>query len=64
MKYYYSIEDVELNVVTMSRFKLLAMLKCILNKSALCVFKFVVDDNENHELLGCIFSKKSIDNII
>lgn len=58
MKYYYSIEDVKLNVITMSRLKLLAIIKCILNKNAVCVFKFIVDDNENHELLGCIFSKK------
>lgn len=59
MKYYYSIEDIEFNVVAMSCSKLLAILKCMLNKNALYVFEFVVDDNENYEMLGCIFNKKS-----
>ena len=59
MKYYYSFEDIEFNVVAMSCSKLLAILKCMLNKNALYVFEFVVDDNENYEMLGCIFNKKS-----
>ena len=48
----YSVETKNENVIDFSRYKIVAILKCLFVKKAFCVFEFT-----DKELVGCVFSK-------
>ena len=38
--------------------KYIAIAKCIFTKKAMYVFEFEVDEEDDYELVGCVFSKE------
>ena len=54
----YTIETSDQVPITDTKFYLLAVIKCLLIKKACYVFKFYCDENDDYELLDCVFNKR------
>lgn len=56
----YTIETVNQVPITDTKLYLLAVIKCLLIKNACYVFKFYCDQNDDYELIDCVFNKRRI----
>ena len=54
----YTIETIEQIPLYSYTNKYFAILKCLFIKKAKYVFEFEVDENDDYELLGCVFNKE------
>ena len=53
----YTIETIEQIPLHSCTNKYFAILKCLIMKNAKYVFEFEVDENDDVELIGCVFKK-------
>ena len=53
----YTIETVEQIPLDSCFNKYVAIIKCIFNRKAKYVFEFDVNENDEYELVGCVFKK-------
>ena len=53
----YTVETKEQTPISFHKSKIVAILRCIFDVKARYVFEFHVDDNDDYELIGCVFIK-------